>query len=120
MIPATKRNSYDRAVAALKNKLNPVSKIMAGQDFRHTSHEESERVGDFIRRLERLFKVADGYDAMSPETRDALLYGQLQEGLQYRLMEAPAVSRAADYQALCLAGKSVEKRIAELKKHRQY
>ena len=57
---------------------------------------------------------------MSPETRDALLYGQLQEGLQYRLMEAPAVSGAADYQALCLAAKSEEKRLAELKKRRQY
>ena len=53
---------------------------------------------------------------MSPETRNALLYGQLQEGLQYRLMEAPAVFRATDYQALCLAAKSEEKRIAELKK----
>ena len=116
-IPAMESNSYNRAVAALKNRIDPVSKIMEGQDFRHASQEESERVGDFIRRLERLFKVAYRYDTMSPETRDALLYGLLQEGLQYWLMEAPAVSGATDYPAIA---KLEEKRIAELKKRRQY
>ena len=60
-------------------------------------------MGDFIRRLERLFKVACGYDAISQETRNALLYGQLQESLQYWLIKASAVSGEVDYQALCLA-----------------
>ena len=46
---------------------------------------------------------------MSSETRNAFLYGQLQEGLRYNLMEAPAVSGAPDYQALCLAVKTEEK-----------
>ena len=40
---------------------------------------------------------------MLSETRDALLYAQLQEGLCYELMKAPGVSGALDYQALCVA-----------------
>ena len=35
-------------------------------------------------------------------------------------MEAPAVSGAGNYQALCVAAKTGERRQAELKKHRQY
>ena len=53
-------------------------------------------------------------------TRSTLLYGQLQEGLVHRIMESPAVSGATDYQSLCLAAKSEEKRLAEIKKRRQY
>ena len=49
-------------------------------------------VADFIRRLERTFTIAYGQDGMSLETRQTLLHGQLQEGLQYNLMKAPAVS----------------------------
>ena len=93
---------------------------MAAQDFRHASQEEMEKTGDFIRHLERLFKVAFGHDNLSVETRNAFLYGQLQEGLRYRLMEAPDVSGAPDYQALCLAAKAEEKCLAELTKRRQY
>ena len=40
---------------------------------------------------------------MLPETRDALLYAQLQEGLRHELMKEPGVSGALDYQALCVA-----------------
>lgn len=80
LISTSEKKTYDGAVAALKSRLDPVSKIMAGQDFRHASQEEGERVGDFIHRLERLLRVAYGQDAISAETRDALLYGQLQEG----------------------------------------
>ena len=57
---------------------------------------------------------------MLPETRDALLYSQLQEGLRDSLMEGPAVSGAADYQALCIAAKNEERRQVELKKRKQY
>ena len=59
---------------------------MAVQDFRHLAQREGETVGDFIRRLERTFQLAYGRDGMLPETRDALLYGQLQEGLRDNLM----------------------------------
>ena len=112
--------SYEGAVITLRNKLDHDSKIMAAQDFRHASQEEMEKTGDFIRRLERLFKVAYGHDNLSVETRNAFLYGRLQEGLRYRLMEVPTVSGALDYQALCLAVKAEEKCLAELTKHQQY
>ena len=120
LLSPSEKKTYKQAIVTLKNRLDPVSKIMAAQDFRHASQEENEKVGDFIRRLEQLFKVAYGHDAISAETRGTLLYGQLQEGLRYRLMEAPAVSGAADYQALRMAAKAEEKRLAELKKRRQY
>ena len=54
---------------------------------------------DFIRRLERLFKLAGRY-GISAETRNTLLYGQLQEGLKHKIMESPAVSGATGYQKL--------------------
>lgn len=56
---------------------------------------------------------------MSTETRDALLYGQLQEALRYELMRAPAVSGSVRYQKLCVAAKN-EKWLAELRKRQQY
>ncbi len=120
LLSQEEKRNYKTATAALRNRLDPGSRIMAAQDFRHASQEEAEKAGDFIRRLERLFKVAYGRDNMSVETRNAFLYGQLQEGLCYHLMEAPAVSGVPDYQSLCLAAKTEEKRQAELRKRRQY
>ena len=49
-----------------------------------------------------------------------LLYGQLQEGLLYSLMESPTVSGARNYKELCLATKREERRLNELKKKQQY
>ena len=57
---------------------------------------------------------------MSAETRDILLHGQLQEGLQQEMMCAAAVSGAHTYQELCLASCNEEKRLAELRKRQQY
>ena len=93
---------------------------MAAQDFRHTLQRESEAVGDFVRRLERTFQIAYGRDPMSAETRDTLLHSQLQEGLRYEILKAPAVSGAQSYKELCLAAKNEEKRQAELRKRAQY
>ena len=61
-----------------------------------------------MRRLEHTFQIAYGRDGTLPETWDALLYSQLQEGLSHRIMEAPAVSGTADYQALGLTGKNAQ------------
>ena len=72
------------------------------------------------RRLERTFQTANGRDKMSVETRDTLLYGQLQEGIRLQLMRGPAVSGAKDYQELCMASKNEEKRLANLKKRQEY
>jgi len=87
--------TYDTAVTALRRWLDPGSKAMAAQDFRHISQKES--VSNFIWRLERTFQLAYGRDGMLPKTRDTLLYSQLQEGLRDRLMEGSAVSGAANY-----------------------
>ena len=57
---------------------------------------------------------------MLSETRDALLYGQLQEGLRDNLMEGLAVSGAVDYRALCIAAKNEERRLQELRKCKHY
>ena len=105
LLSASEKETYKQAITALKNRLNPVSKIMATQDFCHGA-QKNEKVGDFIRGFEQLFKVAYRHDAISTETRWTLLYGQLQVGLWYWLMEAPALSGAADYQALCMAAKA--------------
>ena len=50
-----------------------------------------------------------------------LLYGKLQDGLRIDLVsKAPAISGAQNYQELCIAAKNEERRLAELKKRRQY
>ena len=55
-----------------------------------------------------MFQLADDQDGMLSETRDALLYSQLQEGLRENIMEALAVSGAVNYQALCITTKNEE------------
>ena len=55
---------------------------------------------------------------MSKETRDALLYSQLQESLSQDIMNGPAVSGASSYLELCIAAKNEERRITGLKKGR--
>jgi len=49
-----------------------------------------------------------------------LLYGQLQEGLLYTLMQSPTVSGDQSYRELCLATKKGKKRSGELRKMQQY
>ena len=108
------------ATEALRVKLDPGCRTLAAQEFRHSIQRETEPVADYIRRLEQAYRKAYGRDGMSSETRDTLLHGQLQEGLQYELMKSPAVSGAQGYQELCLAAKNEERRLAELGKRRQY
>ena len=110
----------ESAISALRSRLESGMRVLAAQDFRHTSQRENESTADFIRRLERTFKVAYGYDSMSVETRETILYSQLQEGLHYDLMKSPAVSGAQNYKELCLAAKNEEKRQAELRKRQEY
>ena len=120
LLPDDQKTTYDRAVITLRERLDPCNRIMAAQDFRHAAQEGEEKVGDFIHRLEKLFRTAYGRDPISDETRSTLLYGQLQEGLKHLMMEAPAVSGATNYQALCIAAKAEERRLSELKKRRLY
>ena len=46
---------------------------MAAQDFCHCSQSEGESVSDFIRRLERTFRLAYGRDGTLAETRDTMV-----------------------------------------------
>jgi len=92
----------------LHGRLEPQTRALAAQDFRHTSQGDQETVADFVRRLERTFTIAYGQDGMSLETRQTLLHGQLQEGLRYNLMKAPAVAGAQTYPELCMAAKKAK------------
>ena len=120
LLSEQEKESLERATASLRARLDPSSRTLAAQDFRHASQREGESVSDFIRRLEQFFKLAYGRDGLSEETRGTLLHGQLQEGLRYDIMKAPAVSGSHRYRELCLASRNEEKRLAELAKRRQY
>ena len=120
LLDQKEKDNLDTAIASLRRRLDPGSKTLAAQDFRHTSQKDGEAVSDFIRRLERTFRIAYGRDAMATDTRDTLLHGQLQEGLRFELMRAPAVSGAQNYKELCVAARNEEKRLAELKKRQGY
>ena len=94
--------------------------MLAGQDFRHATQESGESVAEYIRHLERLFQAAYGRDGLSVETRQTLLYSQLQEGLKYGLIKSPAVSGADLYTQLCIAVRHEEKHLNELSRRQQY
>ena len=74
----------------------------------HTAQQEGESVSNFVRRLERTFHVAYGRDRMSSEMKEAILYGQLQEGLSLELFWGPAVLGALGYKELCVAAKGLQ------------
>ncbi len=57
-------------------------------------HKKTKRLAEFIRRLERHFRVAYGRDGLGSETRNTLLHSQ---GLRLELMRAPPVSGADTY-----------------------
>lgn len=114
----TVQKEYTAAIDALCSRLDPGSKTMAAQDFRHSLQKSSESVSDFIRQLEKTFQIAYGKDHLNHVTRDTLLYGQLYEGLTYNLMRSPAVSHAQSYPELCTAAKGKERQLAALKQRR--
>ncbi|KAL5481622.1 hypothetical protein EMCRGX_G021819 [Ephydatia muelleri] len=120
LISETERTTYVQAVAALRTRLDTGSTTLAAQDFRHLCQDEKESVSEYIRKLERTFRVAYGRDNMSQETRDTLLLGQMQEGLKHEVMKAPAVSGATSYKELCVAAKNEERRLKELQKREHY
>ena len=104
------------AAKSMRERLDPCSKVMAGQDFRRTMQRDGEAVSDFICRLEKAYSIAYGTDKMTKETKDVMLYGQLQEGLRLSIVKSPSVSGALSYRELCMAAKHEEKRLAEVKK----
>ena len=54
------------------------------------------------------------------ESKEALLHGQMQEGLLLKLMDSPAVTGALDYKTLCLVTRNEEQQQTELKKRITY
>lgn len=120
LLDADTKMSYKQAVEALHLHLDPGSRNLVAQYFRHTSQADEEKVADFIRRLERTFNVAYGREGMSVETHDTLLHGQFQDGLKHELKRAAAVSGAQSYKELCLTAWNEEKGLAELKNRQQY
>jgi len=79
------------------------SRVLAAQDFRHIRQKEKESVADFIHCMEREFHIAYKNDKLSQDTREAFLFGQLQDGLHPEMMQNPSVSGALTYQELCMA-----------------
>ena len=114
------KGSYNRATATLKGRMDHGSMKLAAQDFRHAAQRVRETVAEFIHHLEKTFRRAYGKEAMTTETKDALLYGQLQEGLRLEIMQVPAVSGAQSYAELCVAAKNEQCRQDEMLKRQQY
>ena len=81
---------------------------------------DSKTVADYVCRLEKAFRVAFGSDGLSRETKEAMLYGQLQEGLRLGIIRSPSVSGALNYKGLCMAAKHEEQRQAEIRKRQEY
>ena len=94
LIAAEDRRTYTAAIESLRARLDPVNLIVVAQDFRHATQRDTESVEDFVRRLECLFQVAYGRDGMNSGAREALLYGQLHDGLKFELIQSPTVSGA--------------------------
>ena len=66
------KKDLNSAADALRRRLEPSSKVLAAQDFRHASQKQEEPIADYIWRLE-MFCTAYGRERISSETRDALL-----------------------------------------------
>ncbi len=69
--------------------------MLAVQDF---SQKDEETVADFIRRLERHFRVAYGRDGLGSETRNTLLRFRRDDsgGTKTRADESPACIRCGN------------------------
>ena len=93
---------------------------MAPQHFYRATQEKEEKVGDFIHCLERLFTRAYGHYSISDESRSALLYRQLQEGLKHRSGRFKLSLVLWITQPCLLSQGQEEGRLSELKKICQY
>ena len=120
LLPRSEQQSYPVAVQALRARLDPGSKRVAAQEFCHSLQRSGETVSDFIRLLEKKYQIAYGLDDLNAATRNALLYGQLYEGLREEIMLSPSVSGAQGYKELATVAKGEERRLAALKHRRRY
>ena len=119
LLQGSEKQTMDSAVEALRNRLDPGSRMLGALEFKHMSQHPKEGVCEFVTRLEKAFREAYGREPLSKETRDALLFAQLQDGLRYELVQAPAVSGALSYEQLCIAAKGEERRLVALRKRQE-
>ena len=108
--------SFRAVVMVLRARMNSGSQAVAMQDFKHLLQQTVVLVTEFIFWLEKTFRQAYGHEQMSKQTRSTLLYGQLNKGLKYNLIKAPAVSGTLEYQQLCIAAWNEERHQSELVK----
>lgn len=120
LLSESDRETYESATGELRKRLDPENRIMAVQDFRHAVQREAESVADYLRRLERCFQLAYGRDHLKTETKETMLFSQLQEGLRFDLFKSPSVSGCQAYRELCVAAKQKERIIAEMRRRQQY
>ena len=120
LLSPEEKSTYAVARDALRARLDPGSRVLAAQDFRHAIQRDDEPVADYIQRGERCFQIAYGHDSLSLETRETILYGKLKEGLKFSIMKSPTVSRCQSYKDLRIAAKNEEKRLLEFWRHQQY
>ena len=73
-----------------------------------TMQGDSDTVADFVCHLEKAFRVAFESDGLSWETKEVMLYGQLQEGLCLGILRSLSVSGALHYKGPCMAAKYKE------------
>ena len=106
LLDEVEKSTMEKAIAVLRERLDQNTIVLAAQDFRHTTQQLGEKVADFVRRLERAFNIAYGRETLTKETREAFLYGQLQEGLLIQLLQNAAVSGAQNYRELVMAAKN--------------
>ena len=71
LIPEDIKSTFRTAVDALRDRLDPGGWMLAVQDFRHAAQKSEESVADFIRCLERCFRVAYGRDNLGKEAQEA-------------------------------------------------
>ena len=65
-------STYEHATQAVRERLDPASKVLAGHDFLHTAQQEGESVADFLRWLERVFHIAYGQDEFGDQRSHSL------------------------------------------------
>lgn len=87
LLSSCEKESLEEATKAMHNFLDPCSRTLAAQDFRHASESDNEPSSDDLSGCSSWCR-----DGMSNETRGMLLHSQLQEGLHYEIMKAPDVS----------------------------
>ena len=58
LLESTEKESFESAVEALCSRLEPSSKAVSAQDFRHSMQKDSETMSDFIRSMEHTFRIA--------------------------------------------------------------